>query len=81
MIFGDPLSNFLLRWLAIIAVIILIVLSPFLIKRVQPGWYRGFWKAFGEAQWSPKRALMLPLGMLIGLALVLGAVFVWEQFQ
>lgn len=78
MIFGEPLSNFLLRWLAIIAVITLIVLFPFLIRRIQPGWYRGFWKAFGESHRSPKRVLMLPLEMLIGLAFLLVAFFVWE---
>ncbi len=81
MIFGEPLHDFLLRWLAIIAVITVIVLSPFLIQRLKPGWYQGIWETFGEAQQSPRRVLTLPLGMLIGLVLVLGAFIVWELFQ
>lgn len=72
MILGQPLSQFLLVWLSIIAVITIVVLSPFIVRRLRPQSYRGFWLLAGDTFLkSPKRALMYPLGMLLGLALII----------
>lgn len=72
MILGQPLSDFLLVWLSIIAVISMVVLSPFIVRRLRPQSYRGFSQLAGDTFLkSPKRALMYPLGMLLGLGLLI----------
>jgi len=68
MILGLPLSHFLFIWLSNIAVIVIIVLLPFMVRWLRPQSYRGFWQVAGDTFLkSPKRALMYPLGMLLGL--------------
>lgn len=72
MILGQPLIHFLLVWLSIIAVIAIVSLSPFIVRRLRPQSYRGFWQLAGDTFLkSPKRALMYPLGMLLGLGLLI----------
>ena len=72
MILGQPLIHFLLVWLSIIAVIAIVLLWPFILRRLRPQSYRGFWQLAGDTFLkSPKRALMYPLGMLLGLALLI----------
>ncbi len=69
MIFGLPLAHFLRLWLSIIGVITIVVLLPFVIRRFWSQSYRGFWQVAGDVFLrSPRRALMHPLGMLLGLA-------------
>ena len=71
MILGQPLGHFLLVWLSIIATIAIGVLLPFIVRWLRPQSYRGFWQLAGDTFLkSPKRALMLPLGMLLGLGLL-----------
>jgi hypothetical protein len=75
MILGLSLGHFLLIWLSNIAVIVIIVLLPFMVRWLRPQSYHGFWQIAGDAFLkSPKRALMYPLGMLLGLGFVV-AVF------
>jgi len=72
MILGQPLIHFLLVWLSSIAVITIVVLSPFIVRWLRPQSYRGFWQLAGDTFLkSPKRALMYPLGMLLGLGLLI----------
>jgi len=71
MIFGQQLGHFLLVWLSTIAVMAIISLLPFIVRRLRPRSYRGFWQLAGDTFLkSPQRALMYPLGMLLSLALV-----------
>jgi len=67
MILGQPLLQFLFTWLLIVFLTVVISLLPFVIRRFRPQAYQGFWKAAGDLLQSPTRALMTPLGFLLGL--------------
>ena len=44
----------------------IISLYPFYLKRYKRHKYKGAWKAMGEMTVSPARAILYPLGFLIG---------------
>ncbi|MBN2487521.1 MAG: hypothetical protein JXA98_00680 [Methanosarcinaceae archaeon] len=49
-----------------VALLTIISLYPFYLKRYKRHKYKGFWKGMGEMTGSPARAILLPLGFLIG---------------
>lgn len=44
----------------------IILLYPFYLKRYKRHKYKGAWKGMGEMTVSPARAILYPLGFLIG---------------
>jgi hypothetical protein len=48
------------------AILIVVSLYPFYLKKYKKERYRGFWKEIGEKTKTPTRALLYPLGFLIG---------------
>ncbi|NOR48855.1 MAG: hypothetical protein GQ533_12570 [Methanosarcinaceae archaeon] len=49
-----------------ITLITIILLYPFYLKRYKRHKYKGIWKAMGKMTGSPARAILYPLGFLIG---------------
>lgn len=71
MILGYSLGEFLAVWLPIMFLTTIVSLSPFLVKRFYPQAYHGLWKTAGDLLKTPTRALMYPLGILLGIFLVI----------
>lgn len=71
MILDRPLTQFVISWLLIIILITLLSLLPFIVRQFYPQAYRGFWRVAGDLLKSPWRALMTPLGMVLGLILAI----------
>jgi len=49
-----------------VTLITIISLYPFYLKKYKRHKYKGLWKALGEMIGSPSRAILYPLGFLIG---------------
>lgn len=51
-------------------IITFVALYPFYLKKYKNRRYRGLWKTLGELNQTPKRAILYPLGWVIGSLLV-----------
>jgi hypothetical protein len=47
-------------------ILTIISLYPFYLKKYKPHKYKGLWQTLGDLNQTPKRAILYPLGWLIG---------------
>ncbi len=49
-----------------VAVLTIMSLYPFYLKKYKPHRYKGIWKSIGDITKTPSRAILYPVGFLIG---------------
>lgn len=54
-----------------IIIMIFLSLYPFYLKKYRKDRYKGIWLTLGKMQKSPQRALLLPVGFIIGLIIAI----------